>query len=241
MIHGEATVAGLLAHPALAGAVILAGGSGTGRAVSWLARLRSPEDALAIGAGDLVLAEGDAASVLGDRRCVARLAERGVPAIACPWSPERDERLDALLLEADEAGLPFVRLPRDAGYRELSTAIASARADAATRASEAVGASRSSARGLLAELARGNGEQLERACLGHALAGERDWPEIRAAVEAYLRHGGNAIAAGAELGIHRHTVRARVRRYEAISGLCLDEPDSRLVVALAFRLAERLP
>jgi hypothetical protein len=77
--------------------------------------------------------------------------------------------------------------------------------------------------------------------LGLDLASERDWPEIRAAVEAYLRHSGNAIAAGAELGIHRHTVRARVRRYEAISGLCLDEPDSRLVVALAFRLAKLLP
>ncbi|MBU0929094.1 MAG: PucR family transcriptional regulator [Spirochaetes bacterium] len=234
---GPPTVADLLLLPALSGAAVLAGCLGTGRALSWLARLGSPEDALSIGSGDLIMATGEAALARGGPRFIARLTERGVSGIALPWTAEDRASLDALSRDADESGLPLAMLPRDVGYRELSLAVASLRFDSRAPGAGPRGAAPDGAIGLLAAMSRGDGAALNRVCLGGELRRERDWPEIRAAVEAYLRHSGNAIATAGELGVHRHTVRARIRRYESISGLSLDDPDSRLAVSLAFRLS----
>jgi len=53
-----------------------------------------------------------------------------------------------------------------------------------------------------------------------------------ATVRAYLEAGGDVGRAAGVLGVHRNTVRYRVSRFEAITGLDLDDPTSRLVAQL---------
>ena len=52
---------------------------------------------------------------------------------------------------------------------------------------------------------------------------------------AWLRHEGNATAAGQELGVHGQTVRYRLGRLRELFGAALDEPDVRFELELALR------
>ncbi len=65
----------------------------------------------------------------------------------------------------------------------------------------------------------------------------RDRGDLVASVRAYLAHHGQWDAAATTLGIHRHTLRYRMRRVEELLGRSLDDPDLRvdLWVALAVR------
>lgn len=219
-----------------------------------LVLLSSPEAPVRLGPGFVrrIAGRGAAAVVLGEAA-----ADAGMEA----WL-EAGARA-----EADEEALPIIALPRGSGYRELSRAVASiafglpggavsgspepgrtpdsagrsrAESDPAggTRTDSDQAAKPRTAPDLLAALARGDPGPLTRACAGPRLKGEKDWPRLRDAVESFLRHGGNAVAASTELGVHRHTIRARLRRYEALSGLSLEDGDSRIAVTLAFRLED---
>jgi purine catabolism regulator len=66
---------------------------------------------------------------------------------------------------------------------------------------------------------------------------ERDRGDLVASVRAWLAHHGQWDAAAASLGVHRHTLRHRMRRAEEMLGRSLDDPDLRadLWVALAVR------
>ena len=66
---------------------------------------------------------------------------------------------------------------------------------------------------------------------------QRDRGDLVASVRAWLAHHGQWDAAAASLGVHRHTLRHRMRRTEEILGRSLDDPDLRadLWVALAVR------
>lgn len=256
-----AAVSALLSLPELRGASVKAGAAGADRRLSWIARVSGPEDAGPVGPGDLVfLAAPEAQDRLGPG-FVRRIAGRGAAALVL-GEAAADVRLEAWLdagarAEAEESCLPIIALPRGSGYRELSRAVASiafglpggvvsgspgpARspdpAEGPSTASDTAEGPRT-APDLLAALARGDPAPLRRACAGPRLTGEKGWPRLRDAVESYLRHGGNAVAASAELGVHRHTIRARLRRYEALSGLSLEDGDSRIAVTLAFRLED---
>jgi PucR family transcriptional regulator, purine catabolism regulatory protein len=65
----------------------------------------------------------------------------------------------------------------------------------------------------------------------------RDRGDLVASVRAYLAHHGQWDAAATTLGVHRHTLRYRMRRAEELLGRSLDDPDLRsdLWVALAIR------
>jgi len=65
----------------------------------------------------------------------------------------------------------------------------------------------------------------------------RDRGDLVASVRAYLAHHGQWDAAATTLGVHRHTLRYRMRRVEELLGRSLDDPDLRadLWVALAVR------
>ena len=73
-----------------------------------------------------------------------------------------------------------------------------------------------------------------------ALRGER---ELSPTLAAYLRHNGQMDSAAVDLGIHRHTVRNRMRRIRALLGDELESADSRAQLWLAVKadllLAER--
>ena len=82
-----------------------------------------------------------------------------------------------------------------------------------------------------AEAARGFAEGL----LGPLEA--RDRGDLVVSVRAWLAHHGQWDAAAQSIGVHRHTLRYRMRRVEELLGRRLDDPDLRaeLWVALAVR------
>jgi purine catabolism regulator len=59
--------------------------------------------------------------------------------------------------------------------------------------------------------------------------------ELLATVRAWLAHHGQVDAAATELGVHRHTVRHRLRRAEAVLERSLDDPGVRADLWFALR------
>ncbi|MFI9625794.1 PucR family transcriptional regulator [Streptomyces sp. NPDC052042] len=73
---------------------------------------------------------------------------------------------------------------------------------------------------------------LLRALREHDAKGRGD---LVASLRAWLSHHGQWDAAAAELGVHRHTLRYRMRRVEEILGRSLDDPDVRMELWLALK------
>ena len=61
--------------------------------------------------------------------------------------------------------------------------------------------------------------------------------DLVASLRAWLSHHGQWDAAAADLGVHRHTLRYRMRRVEEILGRSLDDPDARMELWLALKTA----
>ncbi|MFJ3709404.1 MULTISPECIES: PucR family transcriptional regulator [unclassified Streptomyces] len=59
--------------------------------------------------------------------------------------------------------------------------------------------------------------------------------DLVASLRAWLAHHGQWDAAAANLGVHRHTLRYRMRRVEEILGRSLDDPDVRMELWLALK------
>ncbi|WP_225846516.1 PucR family transcriptional regulator [Streptomyces sp. HPF1205] len=59
--------------------------------------------------------------------------------------------------------------------------------------------------------------------------------DLVASLAAWLSHHGQWDAAAADLGVHRHTLRYRMRRVEEILGRSLDDPDVRMELWLALK------
>ncbi|MFC3575267.1 PucR family transcriptional regulator [Streptomyces yaanensis] len=73
---------------------------------------------------------------------------------------------------------------------------------------------------------------LLRALREHDATGRGD---LVASLRAWLSHHGQWDAAAADLGVHRHTLRYRMRRVEEILGRSLDDPDVRMELWLALK------
>ncbi|WP_393061202.1 PucR family transcriptional regulator [Streptomyces sp. LN549] len=73
-----------------------------------------------------------------------------------------------------------------------------------------------------------------RALYEHDAKGRGD---LVASLRAWLSHHGQWDAAAADLGVHRHTLRYRMRRVEEILGRSLDDPDVRMELWLALKVA----
>jgi purine catabolism regulator len=73
---------------------------------------------------------------------------------------------------------------------------------------------------------------LLRALRDHDATGRGD---LVASVRAWLARHGQWDAAAADLGVHRHTLRYRMRRVEEILGRSLDDPDVRMELWLALK------
>lgn len=65
-----------------------------------------------------------------------------------------------------------------------------------------------------------------------------DRDDLRAALGAYLDHHGGWEAAARSLGIHRHTLHARIGKVARLLGLDLDDADNRSLLRLALRVTE---
>lgn len=59
--------------------------------------------------------------------------------------------------------------------------------------------------------------------------------DLVASLQAWLSRHGQWDAAAADLGVHRHTLRYRMRRVEEILGRSLDDPDVRMELWLALK------
>jgi purine catabolism regulator len=59
--------------------------------------------------------------------------------------------------------------------------------------------------------------------------------DLVASLHAWLSHHGQWDAAAADLGVHRHTLRYRMRRVEEILGRSLDDPEVRMELWLALK------
>jgi purine catabolism regulator len=73
---------------------------------------------------------------------------------------------------------------------------------------------------------------LLRALKDHDATGRGD---LVASLRAWLSRHGQWDAAAADLGVHRHTLRYRMRRVEEILGRSLDDPDVRMELWLALK------
>ncbi|MFF2330533.1 MULTISPECIES: PucR family transcriptional regulator [unclassified Streptomyces] len=65
--------------------------------------------------------------------------------------------------------------------------------------------------------------------------------DLVASLRAWLSHHGQWDAAAADLGVHRHTLRYRMRRVEEILGRSLDDPDVRMELWLALKATSSAP
>ncbi|GAA2226384.1 PucR family transcriptional regulator [Streptomyces amakusaensis] len=65
--------------------------------------------------------------------------------------------------------------------------------------------------------------------------------DLTASLRAWLSRHGQWDAAAADLGVHRHTLRHRMRRVEEILGRSLDDPDVRMELWLALKTAAAAP
>ncbi|MEU3651276.1 PucR family transcriptional regulator [Streptomyces sp. NPDC032161] len=65
--------------------------------------------------------------------------------------------------------------------------------------------------------------------------------DLVASLRAWLSHHGQWDAAAADLGVHRHTLRYRMRRVEEILGRSLDDPDVRMELWLALKATSTPP
>ena len=65
--------------------------------------------------------------------------------------------------------------------------------------------------------------------------------EIERSLEAWLRHNGQLAPAADELGIHRHTLRSRIRTAASLLQRDIDSPDTRAELWTAIRIAVAAP
>ncbi|MFV2118086.1 PucR family transcriptional regulator, partial [Streptomyces sp. Act-28] len=181
-------------------------------------------EAAAARAGEAVLTVPE-----GDDRLVVLAEDGGAVVTACDAYAAR---------EADDAGV-VIGLSAPAGPIAATTAY--------KQAEQALSVARRRGRALVEheELATGSllplladdavrafADGLLRALYEHDATGRGD---LVASVRAWLSRHGQWDAAAADLGVHRHTLRYRMRRVEEILGRSLDDPDVRMELWLALK------
>ncbi|MFB6836070.1 PucR family transcriptional regulator [Streptomyces sp. NPDC056361] len=181
-------------------------------------------EAAAARAGEALLAVPE-----GEQRLVVLAGDGGAVVAACEGYAERD---------ADDAGV-VIGLSAPAGAIAAATAFKQAEQalSVARRRGRALVEHEDLAAGsvlpLLADDAvRAFADGMLRALRDHDATGRGD---LVASLRAWLSRHGQWDAAAADLGVHRHTLRYRMRRVEEILGRSLDDPDVRMELWLALK------
>ncbi|MDT0412298.1 MULTISPECIES: PucR family transcriptional regulator [Streptomyces] len=192
-------------------------------------------EAAAARAGEpvLVVREGD--------RLVLLAVDQGAVADACAtYAGETDRARDtgaAAAPAADSAlviGLsaPSGPVAAATAYKQAEQALSVARRRGRTLVEHEDVAAGSVLPLLADDAVRAFADGLLRALHDHDATGRGD---LVASLRAWLAHHGQWDAAAAELGVHRHTLRYRMRRVEEILGRSLDDPDVRMELWLALK------
>ncbi|WP_381793664.1 PucR family transcriptional regulator [Streptomyces niveus] len=187
-------------------------------------------EASAAHGGEAVLAVPD-----GEERLVVLAADAGAVAVACEAYKEQ---------EAEEAGVviglsaPTGPIAAAGAYKQAEQSLSVAR----RRGRALVEHEELAAGSLLPLLAddavRAFADGMLRALYEHDAKGRGDLVE---SLRAWLSRHGQWDAAAADLGVHRHTLRYRMRRVEEILGRTLDDPDVRMELWLALKATSATP
>ncbi|MFE4666411.1 PucR family transcriptional regulator [Streptomyces sp. NPDC056716] len=170
----------------------------------------------------LVVPEGE--------RLVVLAADGGVVATSCAdqVGGARDE--DAVLSIGMSA--PTGPTATATAYKQAEQALSVARRRGRTLVEHDQLAAGSVLPLLADDAVRAFADGLLRALRDHDATGRGD---LVASLRAWLSHHGQWDAAAADLGVHRHTLRYRMRRVEEILGRSLDDPDVRMELWLALK------
>ncbi|MEU6813875.1 PucR family transcriptional regulator [Streptomyces sp. NPDC046860] len=200
-----------------------------------------PLDALAETAESAAARSGEAVLVVPERERLVVLATDGGTAVAaCTAYADSLEaaRLVPDSSNGDDGGL-VVGLSAPAGpiaaasaYRQAEQALSVARRRGRVLVEHEHVASGSVLPLLADDAVRAFADGLLRALRDHDATGRGD---LVASLRAWLSRHGQWDAAAADLGVHRHTLRYRMRRVEEILGRSLDDPDVRMELWLALK------
>ncbi|MFF5500266.1 PucR family transcriptional regulator [Streptomyces roseolus] len=194
----------------------------------------SPEPPLPVLAEDLEAAAARAGEAVltvpeGEERLVVLAGDGGAVVAACAGYVER---------EAEDAGV-VVGLSAPAGpgtaaaaYRQAEQALSVARRRGRALVEHEDLAAGSVLPLLADDAVRAFADGMLRALREHDATGRGD---LVASLRAWLSRHGQWDAAAADLGVHRHTLRYRMRRVEEILGRSLDDPDVRMELWLALK------
>jgi purine catabolism regulator len=187
-----------------------------------LTLLAERADAAAVRCGEPLLAVRD-----GDRLVVLAAEDAAVLTAAADLADAEDSLASGLSAPAEAAAVPEAH-----AQAERALAVALRRGRNLVEHDE-VGAG--SVMPLLSDDAvRAFAEGLLRPLREHDATSRGD---LVASLAAWLAHHGQWDAAAADLGVHRHTLRYRMRRVEEILGRSLDDPDVRMELWLALKAA----
>ncbi|MET8503723.1 PucR family transcriptional regulator [Streptomyces sp. NPDC004787] len=189
----------------------------------------------------------------------AAAARAGESALTVPEGPEGAERLVVLAgdggavvtacegyasREAEEAGLvvglsaPTGPIAAAAAYKQAEQALSVARRRGRALVEHEDLAAGSVLPLLADDAVRAFADGLLRALYEHDATGRGD---LVASLRAWLSRHGQWDAAAADLGVHRHTLRYRMRRVEEILGRSLDDADVRMELWLALKATGDTP
>ncbi|MEV5701859.1 PucR family transcriptional regulator [Streptomyces anthocyanicus] len=211
------------------------GGDPGGDPLGTLGALAEAAESAAARAGEAVLAVPDG------ERLVVLATDGGAAVAACV---EHASALEAgrpaaePLAGGDEESLvvgvsaPSGPIAASAAYKQAQQALSVARRRGRVCVEHEHVAAGSVLPLLADDAVRAFADGLLRALRDHDATGRGD---LVASVRAWLSRHGQWDAAAADLGVHRHTLRYRMRRVEEILGRSLDDPDVRMELWLALK------
>ncbi|MFJ9807165.1 PucR family transcriptional regulator [Streptomyces sp. NPDC101158] len=197
--------------------------------------------------------EGETPLAVFSENLEAAAARAGESVLTVPEGPEGGERLVVLAgdggavvtacesyatREAEDAGLvvglsaPTGPIAAGAAYKQAEQALSVARRRGRALVEHEELAAGSVLPLLADDAVRAFADGLLRALYEHDATGRGD---LVASLRAWLSRHGQWDAAAADLGVHRHTLRYRMRRVEEILGRSLDDPDVRMELWLALK------
>ncbi|MFJ8602685.1 PucR family transcriptional regulator [Streptomyces shenzhenensis] len=189
------------------------------------AAARSGEAVLVVPEGErlvVLAADGGAAVAAGRRYAMALEAARAAPE---PVAVEEDELVVGM-------SAPAGPIATAAAYKQAEQALSVARRRGRVLVEHDQLASGSVLPLLADDAVKAFADGLLRPLYEHDATGRGD---LVASLRAWLSRHGQWDAAAADLGVHRHTLRYRMRRVEEILGRSLDDPDVRMELWLALK------
>ncbi|MDX2826046.1 helix-turn-helix domain-containing protein, partial [Streptomyces ipomoeae] len=188
---------------------------------------------LAVDGGAAVAACGEFAVALETSRAAVREPEVGIPAASAsassPASASASVEEEELVVGLSAPAGPIAAA---AAYKQAEQALSVARRRGRCLVEHEELAAGSVLPLLADDAVRAFADGMLRALREHDATGRGN---LVASLRAWLSRHGQWDAAAADLGVHRHTLRYRMRRVEEILGRSLDDPDVRMELWLALK------